>query len=181
MARLELRPHESPDSSSGSQASSSPGGRSGSPGRNRSSRRRERPETGPREALTGPGGLIYVPTDETRVDYSGELGIVMGRECQNVKAEEAADYILGYTIIHNVWAKGKPSEAIKRLLKQRKQGVRAYESFCPAGPCVVTDMDPSNVPWETRVNGEVRQKANTSEMLFGISTDLMLLKRGFEV
>ena len=122
----------------------------------------------PVEALTGPGGLIYIPADETRVDYSGELGIVMRRECQNVKAEDAADYILGYTIIHNVWGKGKPCERIRSLLKQRKEGIRAYESFCPAGPCVVTDIDPSNIPWETRVNGEVRQKSNTSKMLFDV-------------
>jgi len=116
----------------------------------------------PIEALTGPGGLIYFPTQEVRVEYGGELGIVMGRTCHNVTVDEAPDYILGYTIIHNVWAKDPVGST-----RPPRQRLRAYETFCPAGPCVVTDLDTADVPWETRVNGEVRQKSNASEMLFG--------------
>lgn len=119
----------------------------------------------PVEALTGSGNLIYLPTQEVRVEYSGELAIVMKHTCHNVTESEAADYILGYTIVHNVWAKdlkgGSPDSP--------KPAIRAYESFCPAGPCVVTDLDPSDIAWETHVNCELRQKANTSQMLFGPS------------
>jgi 2-keto-4-pentenoate hydratase/2-oxohepta-3-ene-1,7-dioic acid hydratase in catechol pathway len=115
----------------------------------------------PPEALTGPGGLIYLPQPETRIEYSGELGIVMRRECRNVTAQDAPDYILGYTIIHNVWAKDEPGSTRPPTLR-----IRAYASFCPAGPCVVTDLDPSGIAWQTRVNGVVRQRAHTSEMLF---------------
>lgn len=116
----------------------------------------------PAEALTGPGALILYPTQETRVEYGGELGIVMRRECSQVTVAQAPDYILGYTIIHNVWAKDP-----KGSTRPGPQRIRAYSSFCPTGPCVVTDIDPAAIAWETRVNGVVRQKANTSEMLFG--------------
>lgn len=115
----------------------------------------------PAGALTGPGALIYYPTQETRVEYGGELGIVMRRTCRDVTAEQAADYILGYTVLHNVWAKDP-----KGSTRPGPQRIRAYESFCPTGPCVVTGVDTANLAWETRVNGRVRQKANTSEMLF---------------
>ena len=115
----------------------------------------------PAGALTGPGALIYYPLQETRVEYGGELGIVMRRTCHQVSVEQAVDYILGYTVLHNVWAKDP-----KGSTRPGPQRIRAYESFCPTGPCVVTDIDSSKIAWETRVNGAVRQKANTSEMLF---------------
>jgi len=126
----------------------------------------------PTEALTGPGGPIKLPPHEPRVEYSGELAIVMGRTCTEVTANEAPDYILGYTIVHNVWAKNPVRGTLRKSTTERRQEwtddkpIRAYESFCPTGPWVVTDLDPSNVAWQTRVNGEVRQQANTSEMLF---------------
>jgi len=115
----------------------------------------------PVETLTGPGGLILMSPRETRLEYDGELGIVMGRSCRNVSVAEAGDYILGYTIVHNVWAKDP-----KGSTRPPRQRIRTYESFCPAGPCIVTDIDAENIAWETRVNGQVRQKANSSEMLF---------------
>lgn len=115
------------------------------------------------EALTGPGDLIHVPTSEGRVEYSGELGIVMRRTAKDVTVEEAPEHILGYTIVHNLWAKNPKGSA------GPEPRTRAYRSFCPAGPCVATGLDTSNLAWETRVNGEVRQRANTSEMLFGVA------------
>ncbi|MBN1672073.1 MAG: fumarylacetoacetate hydrolase family protein [Kiritimatiellae bacterium] len=111
-------------------------------------------------ALAGPGDLIRLPEQEARVDFSGELAIVMRRVCEHVTAEEASAGILGYTIVHNAWAKGQPPAGVKG------KGVRAYETFCPVGPCLVTDLDPASVAWRTRVNGVVRQDSNTSEMLF---------------
>ena len=115
----------------------------------------------PVEALTGPGGLIMISPVETRVEYGGELGIVIGRSCRNVSETKAGDYILGYTIVHNVWAKDPKGSS-----RPRRQRLRAYESFCPTGPCIVTDINTENITWETRVNGQVRQKTNSSEMLF---------------
>jgi 2-keto-4-pentenoate hydratase/2-oxohepta-3-ene-1,7-dioic acid hydratase in catechol pathway len=115
----------------------------------------------PAEALVGPGGLIRLPENEVRVEYSGELGIVIRRTCRNIAIEEAVDCILGYTIVHNVWAKDPPGS--QRPVVER---IRTYPTFCPVGPCIVTDLDPLSLEWETRVNGEVRQKANTREMLF---------------
>jgi len=116
------------------------------------------------EALVGPGAPLLIPRHEPRVDYSGELAIVMGRECDHASESEALDCVLGYSILHNAWAKGKTPDEID----WPKKGIRAYATFCPVGPCIETEIDPMNVAWETRVNGEVRQKANTSEMLFNI-------------
>ncbi|MBN1675743.1 MAG: fumarylacetoacetate hydrolase family protein [Kiritimatiellae bacterium] len=120
------------------------------------------------DSLTGPGGLIYLPSFEKRVDYSGELAIVMRRTCRHITPEQAPNYILGYTVVHNAWAKGKLTGDEPVPPEQKRKYVRAYESFCPVGPWVETDIDPSGIAWQTRVNGEVRQNANTSDMIFGV-------------
>lgn len=116
----------------------------------------------PPQAVTGPGGLIYLPANEVRVEYGGELGIVIRRTCSNISPAEATEYILGYTIVNNIWAKDPPGSA-----RPPRQRIRAYSTFCPVGPWVVTDLDPSDLAWELRINGVVRQRARTSEMLFG--------------
>ena len=113
----------------------------------------------PVDTLVASGGLIYLPAGEQRVEYGGELGIVMREDCRTVSVDEASDKIFGYTILNNVWAKDSVGST-------SPDSVRAYPSFCPTGPFVVTGIDPMNLNWETRINGEVRQRSNTSEMLF---------------
>lgn len=121
------------------------------------------------EALTGPGSVINLPTLEEKVDFSGELAIVIGKEGKNIKEENAHEYILGYTVVHNVWAKGIPSEKVKLPPGEKSKWLRAYETFCPIGPCIETDIDPDNVKWQTRVNGDVRQDSNTNTMVFNVA------------
>lgn len=115
----------------------------------------------PAQAVIGPGGSIYLPTEETRVEYGGELGIVIRRTCRDITPAQAPDFILGYTVLNNIWAKDETGS-----MRPPRQRIRAYESFCPTGPCVATDCDPLSLAWQTRLNGKVRQEANTSEMLF---------------
>jgi 2-keto-4-pentenoate hydratase/2-oxohepta-3-ene-1,7-dioic acid hydratase in catechol pathway len=115
----------------------------------------------PAEAITGPGGLIYFPAGETRVEYGGELGIVIRRGGRDIPPDQASDHILGYTIVNNIWAKDPPGSP-----RPPRERIRAYPTFCPVGPWVVTDIDPTDLAWELRINGVVRQRACTSEMLF---------------
>ncbi len=117
----------------------------------------------PVTSLIGSGDTIIYPNwVSSRVDYEGELAIVIGRTCYRVSEDQAMDYIHGYTCANDVTA---------RDLQQRDgQWARAkgFDTFCPLGPVLVTGIDPADLAIETRVNGTVRQQARTSEMIFGI-------------
>ena len=105
--------------------------------------------------------IIYPPSSE-RVDYEGELGVVIGKSARNVPREKAADYILGYTCVNDVTARD--------LQARDKQWTRAkgFDTFAPIGPCIETELDPSNLALETRLNGEVKQKTTTAELIFPV-------------
>jgi 2-keto-4-pentenoate hydratase/2-oxohepta-3-ene-1,7-dioic acid hydratase in catechol pathway len=112
----------------------------------------------PVSALCGPDDPIVVPPQAGRVDYEGELAIVMKKRCRHVMAERAREYVLGYTCLNDVTA---------RDLYARGQSTRAkaFDSFCPVGPCIATDIDPHGVDLETWVNGERRQASNTKHLI----------------
>jgi 2-keto-4-pentenoate hydratase/2-oxohepta-3-ene-1,7-dioic acid hydratase in catechol pathway len=116
----------------------------------------------PPSALLAPGGEIVRPSISHRVDHEGELGILIGRRCHKMKADESArDYILGYTIVNDVTARD--------LQKTDCQWVRSkgFDTFCPVGPIVATGLDPwSGIQVQTRVNGQLRQDGNTRDMMF---------------
>jgi len=118
----------------------------------------------PSTSVSGPGDPIPLPPISNRVDYEGELAIVIGRIARNVRAEETFRYILGYTCGNDV--------TLRDLQKKDHQWARAkgFDGSCPLGPWVETELDPLDVHLETRVNGEVRQSANTSDMVFGVAT-----------
>jgi len=118
----------------------------------------------PSTSVSGPGDPIPLPPISNRVDYEGELAIVIGRIARNVRAEETFRYILGYTCGNDV--------TLRDLQKKDDQWARAkgFDGSCPLGPWVETELDPLDVHLETRVNGEVRQSANTSDMVFGVAT-----------
>ncbi|WP_456397664.1 fumarylacetoacetate hydrolase family protein [Desulfurobacterium sp.] len=103
---------------------------------------------------------IILPTASKRVDHEGELAIVIGRKCKNVKEEEAKEVILGYTCFNDVTARD--------LQKKDVQYTRAksFDTFAPYGPWINTEIDPMKLPITTRVNGEVKQQGNTSDMIF---------------
>jgi 2-keto-4-pentenoate hydratase/2-oxohepta-3-ene-1,7-dioic acid hydratase in catechol pathway len=114
-------------------------------------------------SLIGNGDSIELPPVSQRVEHEGELAVVIGRECRRVSdAENPLDYVLGYTCLNDVTARD--------LQKKDVQFTRAksFDTFCPVGPFVETDLDPLDVQVETRVNGEVRQRGRTSVMAFPV-------------
>ncbi|MGH9515839.1 MAG: fumarylacetoacetate hydrolase family protein [Terriglobales bacterium] len=118
----------------------------------------------PPSSVIGPGETIVRPKISARVDHEGELGVVIGKHCRNLKADEdVRPYILGYTCINDVTARD--------LQKKDGQWTRGkgFDTFCPVGPVVVDTLDPwAGVDVETRVNGQVKQQGNTREFIFSL-------------
>lgn len=115
----------------------------------------------PSTSVIGPGDFIIYPSHMShRVDYEGELAIVIGREAKDVPAERAASYILGYTCFNDVTARD--------LQGKDKQYTRAkgFDTFACVGPCIETVLDPLNVRIRTFLDGEKRQDTSTSDMIF---------------
>jgi 2-keto-4-pentenoate hydratase/2-oxohepta-3-ene-1,7-dioic acid hydratase in catechol pathway len=122
----------------------------------------------PNTSVIGPGDQIFYPSQAGRVDYEGELAIVVGRICRDVPAEQATDVIFGYTIANDVTARD--------LQKKDVQFTRAkgFDSFCPLGPWIETDLDPQafadGVSIQTHLNGDLVQDGSTEDMIFDIPT-----------
>jgi 2-keto-4-pentenoate hydratase/2-oxohepta-3-ene-1,7-dioic acid hydratase in catechol pathway len=115
----------------------------------------------PSTAVIGPDDDIPYPSISQRVDHEGELAVVIGRLARRVRLEQAGSVILGYTCANDVTA---------RDLQQRDgQWTRGkgFDGFCPLGPWIETEIDGIDLAIETRLNGEVRQSARTSQMAFG--------------
>ena len=119
----------------------------------------------PPSTIIGPDAGIVLPPQSDRVDYEAELAVVIGRSCRNVSADQAWSYVLGVTCGNDVTA---------RDLQQRdNQWTRAkgFDTFCPLGPWVVTGLSEDEIgdlKIVGRVNGEVRQAARTSDLVFSI-------------
>jgi 2-keto-4-pentenoate hydratase/2-oxohepta-3-ene-1,7-dioic acid hydratase in catechol pathway len=114
-------------------------------------------------AVIGDGDAITLPPASERVEHEGELGIVIGRRCSRIDADEdPLVYVLGYTCVNDVTARD--------LQRKDVQFTRAksFDTFCPVGPFVVTGLDPLDLLVETRVNGQVRQSGRTSSMAFPV-------------
>ena len=118
----------------------------------------------PSTAVIGPHDPIRLPPVSRRVDYEGELAVVIGRLARNVRAEDAFKHILGYTCANDV--------TLRDLQKADDQWTRAkgFDGSCPLGPWIETDLDPTDVRVETRLNGQVRQGGQTSDLTFGVAT-----------
>jgi len=114
----------------------------------------------PSTTVIGPGHAIPLPPGVGRVDHEAELGVVIGRRTHNASPEEAAANVLGFTCGNDVTA--------REIQARDGQWTRAkgYDGFCPLGPWIETDVDPSDLAIECYVNGELRQSARTSDMLF---------------
>lgn len=116
----------------------------------------------PPSAVIGDRDPILIPRLSNRVDYEGELAIVIAKRCKNVPKERAKDFILGYTCFNDVTARDL----------QAKDGqwtrAKSFDTFAPIGPYIVELNDPEGLRIETRVNGEVRQRSNTSNMIFDV-------------
>jgi 2-keto-4-pentenoate hydratase/2-oxohepta-3-ene-1,7-dioic acid hydratase in catechol pathway len=126
--------------------------------------------------VQNPGDPIVIPRflRSDKVDYEGELGVVIGRPCKNVSPEEAMSYVLGFVCANDVsardWQKEKGGGQFCRG--------KSFDTFCPVGPCLVTIdelPDPSNLTLRTYVNEEKMQDASTSDMIFNVPTLISFL------
>jgi len=108
---------------------------------------------------------IVYPKLSKRVDFEGELGVVIGKRARNVEAGDAGDYILGYTIVNDVTARD-----LQRKDGQFTRG-KGFDTFCAVGPCLVPkeEADFSSFRIRTLVNGDVKQDGSVSDMLFSVS------------
>src|SRR5918992_342022 len=118
----------------------------------------------PSTAVIGPNDPIRLLPVSRRIDYEGELAVVIGRLARGVRAEDAFKFILGYTCANDV--------TLRDLQKTDDQWARAkgFDGSAPLGPWIETDLDPNDAILRTRLNGEIRQQASTSEMVFGVAT-----------
>jgi 2-keto-4-pentenoate hydratase/2-oxohepta-3-ene-1,7-dioic acid hydratase in catechol pathway len=112
--------------------------------------------------VIGPGGSIVYPGQSKRVDYEGELAVVMGAETSSVPVEEALSRVLGYTVSLDMTARD--------LQVADGQWTRAknFDTFCPLGPWIETELLPDDLAIELRLNGELRQSSRTSQMIFDV-------------
>ncbi len=118
----------------------------------------------PPSAIIGPGEPIVLTPQSQKVEHEGELALIVGRRCSHLKdSDDALSYLLGYSCLNDVTARD--------LQKSDVQFTRAkgFDTFCPVGPYIETQLDPTNVLVETHVNGAVRQSGNTSLMAYPVA------------
>jgi 2-keto-4-pentenoate hydratase/2-oxohepta-3-ene-1,7-dioic acid hydratase in catechol pathway len=117
----------------------------------------------PPSSVIGPDQAIEIPLYSKRVEHEGELGVVIGKRCARLKdSDDALSYVLGYTCVNDVTARD-----LQKADVQFTRG-KGFDTFCPVGPHIETDLEPKNVFVETRVNGELRQSGKTSLMAFPV-------------
>ena len=113
----------------------------------------------PNTTVIGPNDPIQLPWQSERVDHEAELGFIISRVARHVRREEAASYILGYTIGNDVTARDLQTRDVQWT---RAKG---FDTFCPLGPWIVSDFDATNAAITCVVDGEVRQSATTHDMV----------------
>lgn len=117
----------------------------------------------PNTAIIGPNETILLPPQSAQVDFEGELAVVIGKIAKNVAAENALDYVYGYTIANDVTARD--------LQATDGQWARAkgFDTFCPLGPVIETEFDAADAELQTRVNGSIKQDGNTADLVHGVA------------
>lgn len=117
----------------------------------------------PNTSVIGPNDPIRFPPQSQELHYEGELAVVIGRICKDVPREKAADVIWGYTVANDVTARDL----------QRKDGqftrAKGFDTFCPIGPWVETELDPSDLVVQTYLNGDLKQDGRTSDMVVDVA------------
>ena len=114
----------------------------------------------PSSSVIGPEDVIILPLQSTRVDFEAELGVVIGRTARKVSGMEAHTCILGYTCLNDVTARdlqGKDGQWTR---------AKGFDTFCPIGPWIETDVDPADLRIELYLNGELKQASRTSNLIF---------------
>jgi len=117
----------------------------------------------PNTSVVGPGDPIVLPAQSREVHHEGELAVVIGRLCKDVPVERVHEVVLGYTAANDVTARDL----------QRSDGqwwrAKGFDSACPLGPYLVTDLDPADLRVTTRLDGETVQDGRTSQMVFDVA------------
>ncbi len=116
----------------------------------------------PNSALIGQKERIVLPPQSNQVEHEGELAVVIGKTGRWIGADESADYVFGYTIANDVTARD-----LQRRDGQWTRG-KGFDTFCPMGPWIETELDPYDILITTRVNDNIRQMASTRDMVFSI-------------
>jgi 2-keto-4-pentenoate hydratase/2-oxohepta-3-ene-1,7-dioic acid hydratase in catechol pathway len=125
----------------------------------------------PPSAVIGPGDPIVRPRGYARVDFEGELGVVIGRRARHVPAARALEVVAGFTCCNDVTVRDLQ---VKDVQYSRAKG---FDSFCPIGPRVVAGLDPRALAIRTRVNGVTRQDSSTSDLIFDVPTLIAFASR----
>jgi 2-keto-4-pentenoate hydratase/2-oxohepta-3-ene-1,7-dioic acid hydratase in catechol pathway len=132
----------------------------------------------PPTTVIGPGGTVSLHSNVTSsVDYEAELAVVIGKAGRNIPADRAYDHVWGYTIVNDVTARDR-----QRNHKQWFLG-KALDTFCPMGPWITTadELSPDNLEVKCWVNGELRQNANTKDLLFDVPTLIATISAGLKL
>ncbi|MCF7871173.1 MAG: fumarylacetoacetate hydrolase family protein, partial [Candidatus Omnitrophica bacterium] len=132
----------------------------------------------PLSALIKSGDKIIYPDQVKRLDYEAELAVVVKKAGKNISEKEAKDYILGYSCLNDVTARD--------LQKKDGQWARAksFDTFCPLGPCIETELNPDGIKIQSYLNGNLKQDSNTSNFIFPVDflvsfvSRIMTLKPG---
>lgn len=127
------------------------------------------------DCVIGPDDAVaFDPTVSTAIDYEGELAVIIGKAGRKISRAAAMDHVWGYTIVNDVTARD-----VQGRLKQWLVG-KSFDTFCPMGPWVVTadEIDLGNTTLKTWVNGELRQNANTRDLIFDVPTIIETISAG---
>lgn len=125
----------------------------------------------PPSALIGPGQSIVLPPESQRVEHEAELGVIIGRRCTAVPPEEAGDHVFGYTCLGDITARD-----LQRKDVQFTRG-KGFDTFCPVGPWIETELDPAALRVRAVVNTQVRQDGMTAQMLWSVPALVAYISR----
>ena len=125
----------------------------------------------PPSGLIGHEGTIVLPPESAKVEHEAELGVVISRRCKGISPEQARDYIFGLTCVGDITARD-----LQRSDGQWARG-KGFDTFCPTGPWIETDLDPKDLRISCTVNGVTKQDGRTSQMIFPVDVLLAYASR----
>jgi 2-keto-4-pentenoate hydratase/2-oxohepta-3-ene-1,7-dioic acid hydratase in catechol pathway len=123
----------------------------------------------PSTTVIGDGDAIRLPPSSALVHFEGELAAIIGRPARNVPAAAALDFVLGYAAANDVTARDQQRADVQFTR------AKSYDSFCPLGPWIETELDPSDLRIVTRVNGDVKQDGRTSQMIHKLGEQIAFI------
>ncbi len=126
-------------------------------------------------AINGPYDPVHWSEDSNMLDYEGELALVIGKRCRRVPKDKAASVIAGFSICNDLSVR---DWQLRGSTPQFTMG-KSWDTHCPLGPAIVTDVEPHNLQLKTQVNGEVRQDSNTDDLIFNCYELVAFLSTAF--